>query len=1277
MGQQVRQSNLFAGNAWQVLYQSFNQVNFNAYDFDTIRAAMVDYVRFFYPEDFNDYINSSEFIALIDLLAYLGQSLAFRMDLNTRENFIDNAQRRESLLNLARFLSYVPSRNLCASGLVKLLSVQTSDDIIDSMGNNLSNQVINFNDPNNPDWYEQFILILNDAFISSNPFGKPVISGTVNSIPTQLYEFNSIAGGGITYPFTATIDGTTTDFEAVNTSFINAQTFYELTPDPQGSYHLVYQSDGNGFSSPNTGFFVMIKQGDLSFQDFTLDFPLANRVLAVPTTGVNNTDVWVQTVLDSGAVNISWTMVPSVFDQNIVFNNIPVTIQNIFSVITGVNDAISIRFSDGVFGAIPTGIIRVWYRTSNGQNITIRPQDIPNIQIALPYTNSIGSQNTLTMTFGLQQNIINSAPAETNESIRTNAPQIYYTRNRMVNGEDYNIFPLSDTLILKCQAINRTYSGHSRYIDINDPTGLHQDVIVFSDDGIIYEEFDTLFNEALVSSNVTSAEIVLQYIQPMLSADQVRNFFYAEYANVVPPIPNFIVWNQGQGVTNLNTGRFVAIAGSPTAVLPPQLYTLPSTEVGVQNPAESAVDYILPGSLLKFANAGWVTVQNVTNFGNGFNADGSGTILLSLPVQNNDYLVQIIPSFRTTLNSTEVANIEAQLTAQNAFGIRFDAPSDSWVIITGNNLDQVDPFSLANAGNTSGNNKDASWIVKVIFTGISWQITVRILNYLFESVQDVRFFFIDKYKIVDQNTGLSVYDLINVLKINPVPSNGPNNTVSSIAVTNAGIGYTTATVSFLGGGGSGAAAVANIVGGIISSITVTSGGSGYTSPPIITITGNGTGATAFANLRPITPAFGIGVDQLFNIKNSLVYPDGYVDPSKVLLQFADLNEDGIPDNPESFIDIVGTGMPYIFWNLTTNAEGYQYYQPNDTVITWANSTNLNGLIVLQDQVVFFTDTLQFWQSNITQQFPGPTSVAIVTITNAGSGYTTANITFTGGGGVGAVAIANIMGGIISSIIVLNGGSGYTSPPTVTITGNGTGATAIATLTATTFASVQNNFTSVQSQYIYRIGRNDLYFEWKHYAPVDQRIDPSSTNIMDIYVLTADYNTSVQNWLSSNPTDTSQLPTAPTSSELNYALSSLDAYKMVSDEIIWHPVSYLLLFGPTAGPELQAQIQIVLDSQATLSPGQVQSQVIALINNYFNYQFWDFGETFYFSELAAYIHQQLATQVATVMLVPLSPDGVFGDLYQVTMGSDQLPLSTAIVDNIIIVTTLTNTNLRIS
>ena len=73
------------------------------------------------------------------------------------------------------------------------------------------------------------------------------------------------------------------------------------------------------------------------------------------------------------------------------------------------------------------------------------------------------------------------------------------------------------------------------------------------------------------------------------------------------------------------------------------------------------------------------------------------------------------------------------------------------------------------------------------------------------------------------------------------------NGISAITVTNGGSGYTSGvTISFTGGGGSGATATATLVGNVITAITVTASGSGYTSAPTVVITPVGAGSSGAA-----------------------------------------------------------------------------------------------------------------------------------------------------------------------------------------------------------------------------------------------------------------------------------------------------------------------------------------------------------------------------------------------------------------------------------------------
>ena len=138
MATSSRQSALFGVNDWQAIYQTFREADFRSYDYETLRKSFIDYLRAYYPETFNDYIDSSEFIALMDVMAFMGQGLAFRNDLNTRENFIDTAERRDSVIKLANLVGYTPKRNLSAEGFLKISSIRTTENINDINGTNLT-----------------------------------------------------------------------------------------------------------------------------------------------------------------------------------------------------------------------------------------------------------------------------------------------------------------------------------------------------------------------------------------------------------------------------------------------------------------------------------------------------------------------------------------------------------------------------------------------------------------------------------------------------------------------------------------------------------------------------------------------------------------------------------------------------------------------------------------------------------------------------------------------------------------------------------------------------------------------------------------------------------------------------------------------------------------------------------------------------------------------------------------------------------------------------------
>lgn len=81
-------------------------------------------------------------------------------------------------------------------------------------------------------------------------------------------------------------------------------------------------------------------------------------------------------------------------------------------------------------------------------------------------------------------------------------------------------------------------------------------------------------------------------------------------------------------------------------------------------------------------------------------------------------------------------------------------------------------------------------------------------------------------------------------------------TIGGVTVTGGGTGYTSPTIGFTGGGGTGAAATATVTSGVITAINMTNWGTGYGSAPTVVITGSNTTpasatATALVNILDI------------------------------------------------------------------------------------------------------------------------------------------------------------------------------------------------------------------------------------------------------------------------------------------------------------------------------------------------------------------------------------------------------------------------------------------
>ena len=1126
MARTTRQTVIFGVEDWKRIYQTYREADFQSYDFETLRKSFVDYLRQYYPETFNDYIESSEFIALLDVIAFMGQALAFRNDLNTRENFLDTAERRDSVVRLANLVSYTPKRNQASQGYLKVFSVNTTENVTDFNGVNLANVTIDWNDPTNPNWQEQFNTVINAALVDSQRVGRPGNRQTIVGVRTDEYSVNLVPGYLPVVPYNATIDGVTMPFEAVNSTSVGKDYIYEPSPKPNGIFNMLFRNDQLGFASVNTGFFFYFKQGTLQNQDFNLAERVANRTVNINIEGVNNEDRWLYQLDNTGTIADEWKYVESVF--NAAVEQLAPDQRKLFSVSSRANDQITLTFGDGVFSQIPVGIFRAYVRASNGLQYIINPEEMQSVVLPISYVSRNGQIETLTFTCGITQPVSNAQPRETINEIKQRAPARYYTQNRMVNGEDYNNFPFTlYNSIIKSKALNRASIGTSRYLDLVDNTGKYSSTNTFSSDGAIWQQLQLpTFLFTWLSRN-DIASVITNQVQPLLVTNGFTQFYYAYFgrANL---LPLNLTWHQSTSIVNETTGYFVNAQGVPAPV---GIYSSNNTK------------YITVSALIRFdAPAGYFFDENNklkpgipiradekltiwasptaiyidgTNQNQGNFANGTGPVVLNNFVPTDAIPSQVIPVLVTDIPASLETSIAEQILLYRNFGLGYDNTTATWYLITSNNLDVNADFSLSNAQSQAGVNNDASWLIQFVTDGETYTVTSRALFYYFGSVLQTRFFFETNQRIYDSRTGTVISDFVRVLRTNSKPDSN----------------------------------------------------------------------------EPLPADFDL------SIIGQPVFSDGYVDDFQVIISYQDKDSDGVADNPDFFDEIVAPAV----------------------------QTN-NKLVFFQQTVDF--DNLERYllvePGRVNSQYPTLDSIELV-------------------------KLQYIDGQIFYA---------YTDEKFYMLVIDGIGYRTLVE----------------QNDWIARTGRQSMYFQYRHNSPLTSRIDPGTTNIIDLYVVTQSYYTAYQNWIK-DTTDTVPKPNQPTLDQLTTSYQGLDDYKMISDNVVVNSVTFKPLFGPKADPALQATIKVIRAANSTASESEIKNLVVANLNNYFTIDKWDFGDTFYFSELAAYIHKNMGGIVSSVVLVPLDPLKSFGDLYEIRSAPNEIFVNAAGVSSVQVITALTSTNIK--
>ena len=1539
---QDRIDNLFASESWTSVYTAFTNVSLKAYDFDTIRESLLSYISRTYPDKFNDFIASSEFIAILDLVAYLGHSLAFRNDMNTRENFLDTAERRLSILRMAKTLGYIKTRPINARGMMKITSVSTTEDVSDNEGNSLAGVVCNWNDSNDVDWYEKFVTVLNASFNKNTKIQDPSASLIVGTIENYLYEINeNPESKSLAYAFTSNVAGANRRFEAVRT-VIEDDKIIEGEPLSGKNFTILNRNDNLGPASDRTGFFVTAKAGQLKSELFRYLTQVSNRTEIVNDTDVSNSDIWIQKVdSSSGTYLSSVTKVDNDTRETAIYNSLRTGNGDLVSVHTNIDNSVELRYPDGVFGNAAFGDYRVWYRVCANENFTVNSNDIADVQISIPYIGADDQKYRITLSLASTRDFAENFAAETFSSVRRIAQKAYYSQDRMVNAQDYNIYPLSlgNNVVRKVKAVNTSFAGNSRYFEMDDVTGHHSDLSITGTDGSVFleneggERFDyttvdgtdpNSWSDALRLSlkfnrdHGNSTDFIRNELTKAISHPAIVNQYFYQYRDS-KDIKNFRdVWNSSTAYTVGDSVRhgtapndklYEAISDSNTDGLNP---VEPGTNINVWQEFTTGantfvttedgkftrsslnnlqIDLVDTNSVLPIEEGDCLYIEgqsiNPSNSSRAMyyvkvkkvNSQQPGEYILDQVLTENGSIKKIIKGFRKTFNQTEIDAIKSQKIDNvniDSFTLYYDLDSNnqwSW------NIWDEDPQVTDITGKIAVFYKYEPGIRT---NEAEYTAYIKGKKIVFESTDQVKFYYGNKDIVVDNETNLAERDkiLINYYR----PGDVESATVTTVGTDDITIGFTPID-EYADDGNGGATFKAKfkhtgadvtydfvdensgqVVPKSYKTYLVSPTGLQYlvdrateiVSPTNVddriigTVSGSGPTGQIFDSSVATDGELEFAVDDISKYVSSLslVQADNEVVNSSEINVSPDMmpvttetdagnvgnavgstatvstenleNTYGFLGKPSTdYFNTAQTTGNFIWMDqnelptgedyttATVGMEGVQdtfftLYEPTPDTFTFTYPSQTWGAIESADNVqndvrfkqtaygeISFSSTETITQSTLLLKKSGEfidtahtqlISTAGTGVTNykvifwtidpgigslidvfIGDGSTTVNLdnfsvkvvatvelksslqrrttTYetksayvyddyitkagymnqarvklltqtTDGDPYGVLDIFNSYGDVSNIVIedYVDGSRTFERVSKIATASDNQSTDPLFPVPLNTSSDLKIWYNLTDQTWYNYVGAgwspivnfeypdsNDptcivydsrkykvvegrsytedefMSFRWDHYADLEKRIDPSTSNIVDLYVLTSDYVRKVNKWIAGGFKE--QIPTAPNNYELKSLMSSIEPKAAIADHISYIPVKFKYLFGSFSTPENQATFKVVKKSGTSYTDSEIKTAVSAKVNEYFALENWEFGDTFYFSELASYLHQQLGEYIASVVITPKFSTSGFTDLLSITSEPNEIFLSVTTSADVKIISAISQTELQ--
>ncbi len=216
-------------------------INYLNKDFQSSKQALLDFASVYFPKTYSSFSESDPAMMFIEMSAYISDILNFYIDKNVQENFIEYAQNKDSLLNMAYFSGYRP----------KITSTSTVDlSVYQIVPAKISGSIAE------PD-YDYCLTIEANAKIRSSSQSSIIfitrdeVDFAHNSIydPTEIsvYEINNYTNQPEYYLFKKKVKAVSGDIKSTDITVYEPEKFFTTTINDTDIVEIlsIIDSDGN------------------------------------------------------------------------------------------------------------------------------------------------------------------------------------------------------------------------------------------------------------------------------------------------------------------------------------------------------------------------------------------------------------------------------------------------------------------------------------------------------------------------------------------------------------------------------------------------------------------------------------------------------------------------------------------------------------------------------------------------------------------------------------------------------------------------------------------------------------------------------------------------------------------------------------------------------------------------------------------------------------------------------------------------------------------------